>query len=69
MHERRFERFGGGVGVVGMDTWQSGADWGSVDPGEAVETLGAAAVAGVTFFDTADVYGDARSEEFCGRLP
>ena len=68
MDKRRIERLGRDVSVIGLGTWQLGADWGSVDPGDAMETLGAAADAGVTFFDTADVYGDGRSEEFCGRL-
>jgi aryl-alcohol dehydrogenase-like predicted oxidoreductase len=68
MEQRRIERLGRDVSVIGLGTWQLGADWGSVDPGDAMETLDAAADAGVTFFDTADVYGDGRSEEFCGRL-
>jgi aryl-alcohol dehydrogenase-like predicted oxidoreductase len=68
MEQRRIERLGRDVSVIGLGTWQLGADWGSVDAGAAMETLDAAADAGVTFFDTADVYGDGRSEEFCGRL-
>jgi aryl-alcohol dehydrogenase-like predicted oxidoreductase len=68
MEQRKVDRLGRGVSVVGLGTWQLGADWGSVNPGDARETLEAAADAGVTFFDTADVYGDGRSEEFCGRL-
>ena len=68
MEQRRIDRLGRDVSVVGLGTWQLGADWGSVDPDDARETLEAAADAGVTFFDTADAYGDGRSEEFCGRL-
>jgi aryl-alcohol dehydrogenase-like predicted oxidoreductase len=68
MERRRIDRLGRDVSVIGLGTWQLGADWGSVNPGEAMQTLNAAADAGVTFFDTADVYGDGRSEEFCGRL-
>jgi aryl-alcohol dehydrogenase-like predicted oxidoreductase len=68
MEQRRVDRLGRDVSVVGLGTWQLGADWGSVDPDDARHTLEAAADAGVTFFDTADVYGDGRSEEFCGRL-
>jgi aryl-alcohol dehydrogenase-like predicted oxidoreductase len=51
------------VGVVGLGTWQLGADWGEVDDAQAAEVLHAALDAGVTFLDTADVYGDGRSEQ------
>jgi aryl-alcohol dehydrogenase-like predicted oxidoreductase len=56
------------VSEVGFGAWQIGADWGEVDEDAAVATLHAAADAGVTFFDTADVYGDGRSERLVGRL-
>ena len=56
------------VGVVGLGCWQLGADWGDVSEADAMATLHAAADAGVTLFDTADVYGDGRSERFVGRL-
>jgi aryl-alcohol dehydrogenase-like predicted oxidoreductase len=56
------------VSEVGFGAWQIGADWGDVDEDAAVATLHAAADAGVTFFDTADVYGDGRSERLVGRL-
>jgi len=56
------------VSVVGMGCWQLGAGWGDVSDEEAMAALHAAADAGVTFFDTADVYGDGRSERFVGRL-
>src|SRR3954452_14658163 len=56
------------VSGVGFGAWQIGADWGEVAEDEALETLRAAADAGVTFFDTADVYGDGRSERLVGRL-
>jgi aryl-alcohol dehydrogenase-like predicted oxidoreductase len=68
VEHRRIERLGHAVSVVGLGTWQLGADWGSVDPEAARETLDAAVAAGVTFFDTADVYGAGRSEQFCGEL-
>ncbi len=68
MEQRRIERLGRSVSVIGLGTWQLGADWGSVDPQQAADTLSASAQAGVSFFDTADVYGDGRSEQFCGRL-
>ncbi|OIJ89954.1 aldo/keto reductase [Streptomyces sp. MUSC 14] len=63
MDEREFGRSGQWASVIGLGTWQLGADWGHVDEKEALSVLEAAAEAGVTFFDTADVYGDGRSEE------
>ena len=51
------------VSVVGLGTWQLGSDWGSVDETAAAAVLDASADAGVTFFDTAYVYGDGRSEQ------
>jgi aryl-alcohol dehydrogenase-like predicted oxidoreductase len=68
MEQRILGRTGIPVGVVGLGTWQLGADWGEVDEGEALGTLSAAAGAGVTFFDTADVYGDGRSERIIGEF-
>jgi aryl-alcohol dehydrogenase-like predicted oxidoreductase len=63
MDERTFRRLGQQASVVGLGTWQLGADWGDVDDKEALSVLEAAAESGVTFFDTADVYGDGRSEQ------
>jgi len=63
---RRLGRTGREVGVVGLGCWQLGGDWGSVDEDTATATLRAAVEAGVTFFDTADVYGDGRSERLLG---
>ncbi|HYZ79980.1 MAG TPA: aldo/keto reductase [Solirubrobacteraceae bacterium] len=68
MEQREIERLGRGVSVVGLGTWQLGADWGDVSAQAAAEVLETAVDAGVTFFDTADVYGDGRSETFCGEL-
>jgi len=66
MEQRQLGRTGRQVSVIGLGTWQLGADWGSVDPAEAMAVLDAAATSGVTFFDTADVYGDGRSEQLIG---
>jgi aryl-alcohol dehydrogenase-like predicted oxidoreductase len=68
MEQRRMERLDFSAGVVGLGTWQLGADWGEVDADAAHATLDAAVEAGVNFFDTADAYGDGRSEQFCGEL-
>src|SRR3954470_8562172 len=54
------------VGVVGLGAWQLGADWGEVSEADAHATLQAAVDGGVTFIDTADVYGDGRSEQIIG---
>jgi aryl-alcohol dehydrogenase-like predicted oxidoreductase len=54
------------AGVVGLGAWQLGADWGDVSEEDAHATLSAAVDAGVTFIDTADVYGDGRSEQIIG---
>jgi aryl-alcohol dehydrogenase-like predicted oxidoreductase len=56
------------VSVIGLGTWQLGTEWGEVSEAAALEVLGAAVESGVTFFDTADVYGDGRSEQLIGRF-
>ncbi len=68
MEQRQVQRLGRSVSVVGLGTWQLGADWGDVDAGAARAVLETAVEHGVMFFDTADVYGDGRSERFCGEL-
>lgn len=68
MQERVLGRTGKAVGIVGLGCWQLGADWGSVDEDDALEVLAASVDAGVTFLDTADVYGDGRSERLIGRF-
>ena len=68
MEHRVLGRTGRGIGAVGMGAWQLGADWGQVSEEDALGTLDAALSAGVTFIDTADVYGDGRSEQIIGRL-
>jgi aryl-alcohol dehydrogenase-like predicted oxidoreductase len=68
VEKRDFSRIGRQVGVIGLGAWQLGADWGQVDDADALATLAAAVDAGVTFIDTADVYGDGRSEQLIGRF-
>jgi aryl-alcohol dehydrogenase-like predicted oxidoreductase len=68
VEQRRAERLGRSVGVVGLGCWQLGADWGEVDESAAQGVLAAAVETGVTFLDTADVYGDGRSERLIGRF-
>ena len=54
--------------MIGLGTWQLGADWGDVSERDALDVLQAAVETGVTFLDTADVYGDGRSERIIGRF-
>jgi aryl-alcohol dehydrogenase-like predicted oxidoreductase len=68
MEQRVLGRTGRTVSVVGLGTWQLGADWGNVAEADAMAVLRAAVESGVTFFDTADVYGDGRSERTIGRF-
>ncbi|MES3517193.1 MAG: aldo/keto reductase, partial [Natronomonas sp.] len=56
----------GEVSEIGYGSWQIGGDWGDVDRTTAVEAVEAAVDAGIDFFDTADVYGDGRSESILG---
>jgi aryl-alcohol dehydrogenase-like predicted oxidoreductase len=54
--------------VVGLGAWQLGGDWGEVAESDAMAVLNSAVDDGVTFIDTADVYGDGRSERLIGQL-
>jgi len=55
------------VSEISFGTWSIGGDWGRVDERDALDGLAAAMDAGVNFFDTADVYGDGRSEELLAK--
>jgi len=69
MEQRVIPRLGRSVSVVGIGTWQLGPGaWGTVSNDDALATLEAAYAAGVTFFDTADVYGDGVSEQVNGEF-
>ena len=68
MEQRVIGRTKQSVSVIGLGTWQLGADWGEVHEDDALAVLAAAVESGVTFFDTADVYGDGRSEQLIGRF-
>lgn len=56
------------VSAVSMGCWAIGGSWGKVSDEESLATLHAAVDAGINFFDTADVYGDGRSERLVGQL-
>ncbi len=69
MKYRAFGKTGAKVSEVGLGCWQlGGSDWGDLNEAKAFEILGAAVESGVTFFDTADVYGTGRSEELLGKF-
>ncbi len=68
VEDRVLGRTGREVSVVGLGCWQLGADWGQVDDADALAVLHAAVDSGVTFLDTADVYGDGRSERLIARF-
>ncbi len=62
MRQHAFGRTGFTVSDIGFGAWQIGGSWGDVPEAEGRAALNAALDAGVTFIDTADVYGDGRSE-------
>jgi aryl-alcohol dehydrogenase-like predicted oxidoreductase len=69
MKYRIFGRTGVEVSEIGLGTWQlGGADWGAIDESTALTIMATAADAGVTLFDTADVYGMGVSERLIGRF-
>jgi len=69
MHTRTFGRTGWQVSEIGFGAWGiGGGAWGGADDAESMAALHAALDAGITFFDTADVYGDGRSERLISRL-
>jgi aryl-alcohol dehydrogenase-like predicted oxidoreductase len=56
------------VSAIGFGAWAIGGSWGEVDDATSLRALHAAADAGVTLFDTADVYGDGHSERLIGQF-
>lgn len=68
MNYRVFGRTGWKVSEIGFGAWAIGGSWGTVDEADAVAALNAAIDAGVNFIDTADVYGDGRSEKIVARV-
>jgi len=68
MNYRPLGRTGMNVAEVSYGAWAIGGDWGQVDDAESMAALHAAVDSGVNFIDTADVYGDGRSERLVARL-
>ncbi len=68
MEYRRLGKTGHRVSAIGFGSWAIGGSWGEVNDEVSLRALHAAADAGVTLIDTADVYGDGRSERLIGRF-
>jgi aryl-alcohol dehydrogenase-like predicted oxidoreductase len=68
MKARQAARLPREVSEIGFGAWAIGGSWGAVDERDAIAALNTALDSGVTFIDTADVYGDGRSEEIIGRV-
>src|SRR5579864_7807620 len=68
MKYRTLGRTGWKISEVSFGAWAIGGAWGTVDDGESLAALHAALDGGVNFFDTADVYGDGRSERLLAKL-
>ncbi len=68
MQSRRLGKTGRDVSEIGFGAWAIGGSWGETNDDESLEAMNAAVDAGVTFFDTADVYGDGRSEKLIAQL-
>jgi aryl-alcohol dehydrogenase-like predicted oxidoreductase len=68
MHYRELGRTGWQVSSVSFGAWAIGGTWGEVDEADAMAALHRALDLGVNFFDTADVYGDGRSERLIAQL-
>src|ERR1700756_4218072 len=68
MKYRRLGKTNFEVSEVSLGTWQLGEAWGSVSDEDAVRVLQSALDHGINFFDTADVYGDGRSERYIAQV-
>lgn len=68
MKTRRLGKTGFDVSEIGFGAWAIGGSWGETNDDESLAAMNAAVDAGVTFFDTADVYGDGRSEKLVAQL-
>lgn len=68
MQKRTLGKTGFEVSTVSFGAWAIGSDWGEVSESDALRTLHQAVDEGINLFDTADVYGDGRSERLLARL-
>src|SRR5829696_3516193 len=68
MNYRELGRTGWKVSTISFGAWAIGGTWGTVDDSESIAALHRAIDLGVNFIDTADVYGDGRSERLIAQL-
>ena len=68
MKYREFSNLGFKVSEIGIGCWAIGSEWGDVSENDAKDALYASLDNGINFFDTADVYGDGRSEKIIGEV-
>ena len=68
MQYRELGRTGWKVSTISFGAWAIGGTWGTVEDDESLAALHRAIDLGVNFFDTADVYGDGRSERLMAQL-
>ena len=68
MKYRKFGRTGWKISEISFGAWAIGGTWGTVNDNESIAALHKALESGVNFFDTADVYGDGRSEKLLAKL-
>ena len=68
MEYRELGRTGWKVSAISFGAWAIGGTWGPVEDKDSLAALNRAADLGVNFFDTADVYGDGRSERLLAQL-
>ena len=68
MNFRIFGKCGWAVSEIGFGAWAIGGSWGKVQEDDAVAALHRAIDCGLNFIDTADVYGDGRSEKIVAKV-
>ena len=68
MKYREFSNLGWNVSEIGIGCWAIGSEWGDVSVEDAKEALYSSINNGINFFDTADVYGDGRSEKIISEV-
>ena len=68
MKYREFSDLGWKVSEIGIGCWAIGSEWGEVSENDAKDALYTSLDNGINFFDTADVYGDGRSEKIIGEV-
>jgi aryl-alcohol dehydrogenase-like predicted oxidoreductase len=68
MHYRKLGKTNFNISEVSLGAWQIGGAWGDVSDKDAERVLHAAIENGINFIDTADVYGDGRSERFIAKV-